>query len=146
MLIERWVLLVVYFVFQMCIDYIFIQVCIKEYVILIRYYYNLVIDLYEYGWGQFFYFCCYFFGESFYQVIVCYEYYFVMKIGIQVGDKVLDVGCGIGGFVREIVKFIDCYIIGFNNNDYQIECVIWYVVKEGFFGQFKYVKGDFMVC
>jgi sterol 24-C-methyltransferase len=68
-----------------------------------------------------------------------------MKIGIQAGMKVLDVGCGIGGPAREIAKFTDAHITGLNNNDYQIERATRYAEKEGLSNQLTYVKGDFMV-
>lgn len=47
---------------------------------------------------------------------MCYEYYLVYNIGIKVDMKVFDVGCGIGGLVCEMVKFIGCYVIGLNIN------------------------------
>jgi sterol 24-C-methyltransferase len=110
-----------------------------------RSYYNLATDLYEYGWGQSFHFCRYSIGESFYQAIARHEHYLAMKVGIQAGMKVLDVGCGIGGPAREIAKFTDAHITGLNNNDYQIERATRYAEKEGLSNQLKYVKGDFMV-
>lgn len=42
-----------------------------------------------------------------------------MKLGVQAGDVVLDVGCGVGGPAREISAFTDCNVVGLNNNDYQ---------------------------
>jgi sterol 24-C-methyltransferase len=109
-------------------------------------YYNLATDLYEYGWGQSFHFCRYSVGEPFYQAIARHEHYLAMKIGIQAGMKVLDVGCGVGGPAREIAKFTDAHITGLNNNDYQIERATRYAAKEGLSNQLKFVKGDFMVC
>ncbi|KAG7291940.1 C-24(28) sterol reductase [Staphylotrichum longicolle] len=116
----------------------------KEYATLTRHYYNLATDLYEYGWGQSFHFCRYSIGESFYQAIARHEHYLAMKVGIQAGMKVLDVGCGIGGPAREIAKFTDAHITGLNNNDYQIERATRYAQKEGLSNQLKFVKGDFM--
>jgi len=69
-----------------------------------------------------------------------------MKIGIQAGMKVLDVGCGVGGPAREIAKFTDAHITGLNNNDYQIERAKRYAAREGLSHQLDFVKGDFMVC
>lgn len=142
---ERWVPSAVHLALQTRTDHTPIQARTKEYATLTRHYYNLATDLYEYGWGQSFHFCRYSLGESFYQAIARHEHYLAMKIGIQAGDKVLDVGCGIGGPAREIAKFTDCHITGLNNNDYQIERATRYAVKEGLSGQLKYVKGDFMV-
>jgi ubiquinone/menaquinone biosynthesis C-methylase UbiE len=60
--------------------------------------------------------------------------------------KVLDVGCGVGGPAREIVKFTGCNVVGLNNNDYQIERATRYAEKEGLSDKLSFVKGDFMVC
>ena len=113
--------------------------------LLARSYYNLATDLYEYGWGQSFHFCRYSIGESFYQAIARHEHYLAMKVGIQAGMKVLDVGCGVGGPAREIAKFTDAHITGLNNNDYQIDRATRYAQNEGLSNQLKFVKGDFMV-
>jgi len=115
-----------------------------EYATLTRHYYNLVTDLYEYGWGQSFHFCRFAYGENFYQAIARHEHYLSAKIGIKDGDKVLDVGCGVGGPAREIAKFSGAHITGLNNNDYQIERATRYAAKEGMSNQLNFVKGDFM--
>jgi sterol 24-C-methyltransferase len=60
--------------------------------------------------------------------------------------KVLDVGCGVGGPAREIVKFTGAHVTGLNNNDYQIERATKYAQKEGLSHLLNFVKGDFMVC
>lgn len=115
-----------------------------EYATLTRHYYNLGTDLYEYGWGQSFHFCRFAYGEPFYQAIARHEHYLAAKIGIKDGDKVLDVGCGVGGPAREIAKFTGAHITGLNNNDYQIERATRYAKKEGMANQLTFVKGDFM--
>ncbi|EHK99754.1 S-adenosyl-L-methionine-dependent methyltransferase [Glarea lozoyensis ATCC 20868] len=115
-----------------------------EYATLTRHYYNLATDIYEYGWGQSFHFCRFAYGEGFYQAIARHEHYLAAKIGIKDGDKVLDVGCGVGGPAREIAKFSGAHITGLNNNDYQIERATHYAAKEGMSNQLKFVKGDFM--
>ena len=56
----------------------------------------------------------------------------------------LDVGCGVGGPAREMIKFTNCHVTGLNNNDYQIERALRYAKKEGFEDNFDAVKGDFM--
>lgn len=115
-----------------------------EYATLTRHYYNLATDLYEYGWGHSFHFCRFSKGEPFRQAIARHEHYLALKMGIQEGSKVLDVGCGVGGPAREIAKFSGANIVGLNNNDYQIERATHYAKKEGLANQLSYVKGDFM--
>ncbi|KAL5115752.1 Delta(24)-sterol C-methyltransferase [Pleosporales sp. CAS-2024a] len=115
-----------------------------EYATLTRHYYNLATDLYEYGWGQSFHFCRYAYGESFHQAIARHEHYLALKMGLKENMRVLDVGCGVGGPAREIVKFAGVNVIGFNNNDYQIQRATRYAEKEGLSHKLQFTKGDFM--
>ena len=43
-----------------------------------------------------------------------------MKLNLKPGEKCLDVGCGVGGPMREIAKFSGATVIGLNNNEYQV--------------------------
>ncbi|WPH02000.1 Sterol 24-C-methyltransferase erg-4 [Acrodontium crateriforme] len=115
-----------------------------EYATLTRHYYNLATDLYEYGWSQSFHFCRFSKGEPFRQAIARHEHYLALKMGIQEGQRVLDVGCGVGGPAREIVKFTGCNTVGLNNNDYQIERATKYAKQEKLDHKLSFVKGDFM--
>jgi len=108
-------------------------------------YYNLATDFYEYGWGQSFHFCRFAYGEPFFQAIARHEHYLAHMMGLREGMRVLDVGCGVGGPAREIVKFSGCNVVGLNNNDYQIQRATRYAEKEGLSHKLKYTKGDFMV-
>jgi sterol 24-C-methyltransferase len=84
------------------------------------------------------------YGEPFRQAIARHEHYLAHRIGITEGMKVLDVGCGVGGPAREIVKFTGANVVGLNNNDYQIERATHYAQKEGLSDKLSFVKGDFM--
>jgi sterol 24-C-methyltransferase len=108
-------------------------------------YYNLATDLYEYGWGTSFHFCRFAYGEPFRQAIARHEHYLAHTMDITEGMTVLDVGCGVGGPAREIVKFTGANVVGLNNNDYQIERATHYAAKEGLSDKLSFVKGDFMV-
>ena len=66
-------------------------------------------------------------------------------MGLKEGMRTLDVGCGVGGPAREIVKFTGANVVGFNNNDYQIERATRYAAKEGLSDKLSFTKGDFMV-
>ncbi|CAI7575997.1 unnamed protein product [Penicillium pancosmium] len=116
----------------------------NEYATLTRHYYNLATDLYEYGWGSSFHFCRFAFGEPFNQAIARHEHYLAMHTGLKDGMKVLDVGCGVGGPAREMVKFSGAHVTGLNNNDYQIDRATHYAEKQGLSEKMAFVKGDFM--
>lgn len=109
-------------------------------------YYNLATDLYEYGWGEAFHFCRFAYGETFHQAVTRHEHFLASSIGIKPGMRVLDVGCGVGGPAREIVKFAGCHVTGLNINAYQISRAKQYAVKEGLEHKLDFVQGDFMVC
>ncbi len=66
-------------------------------------------------------------------------------MGLRENMRVLDVGCGVGGPARQIVKFSGANVVGLNNNDYQIERAIKYAAKEGLSSKLNFAKGDFMV-
>jgi len=65
-------------------------------------------------------------------------------MGIQENWRVLDVGCGVGGPGREMIKFTGANVVGLNNNDYQIERSLRYAQKEGIADKWSACKGDFM--
>jgi sterol 24-C-methyltransferase len=115
-----------------------------EYATLTQHYYNLATDLYENGWGKSFHFCRFAKKEPFKQAIARHEHYLGLKMNLKPGMNVLDVGCGVGGPAREISKFTGCNILGFNNNDYQIERGMAYTRNEGLETQVSFAKGDFM--
>lgn len=107
-------------------------------------YYNVVTDFYEYGWGSSFHFSRFYKGENFASSVARHEHYLAYKAGIEQGDLVLDVGCGVGGPAREIARFTGANIIGLNNNDYQISKAKYYAKKYNLADQLDFVKGDFM--
>ncbi|KAL7961012.1 delta(24)-sterol C-methyltransferase [Trichoderma compactum] len=115
-----------------------------DYASLTRQYYNLATDLYEYGWGEAFHFCRFAYGETFKSAVNRHEHYLASSIGIKPGMRVLDVGCGVGGPAREIVKFTGCHVTGLNINSYQISRAKQYAVKEGLTHKLDFVQGDFM--
>eukprot|EP01097_Dermamoeba_algensis_P008497 TRINITY_DN5693_c0_g2_i4.p1 TRINITY_DN5693_c0_g2~~TRINITY_DN5693_c0_g2_i4.p1 ORF type:complete len:279 (-),score=72.83 TRINITY_DN5693_c0_g2_i4:428-1264(-) len=110
------------------------------YVTSTKYFYDLVTDFYEWGWGQSFHFAPRYMEETFEASLSRHEYFLALRAGLKKGMKVLDVGCGVGGPLRAISRFSKAHVTGVNYNDYQIERA----KKLTRFPELNaYVKGDF---
>lgn len=115
-----------------------------NYTDMVNKYYDLVTSFYEYGWGESFHFAHRWKGESLRESIKRHEHFLALQLGLKPGMKVLDVGCGIGGPLREIARFSSTCVTGLNNNEYQISRGS---VLNGVAGVHKtcnFVKADFM--
>ncbi|KAJ3347145.1 Delta(24)-sterol C-methyltransferase [Entophlyctis luteolus] len=104
-------------------------------------YYNLATDFYEYGWGSSFHFARMFKDSPFAVNIARHEAYLAVQLGLRPGMKVLDVGCGVGGPLREIAKLTDAHIVGLNNNKYQAERIL--NERAGLGSRTSVCEGDF---
>jgi len=106
-------------------------------------YYDLVTDFYEYGWGQAFHFAPRFLGEGFLESLARHEYLLASKGGFGPGMSVLDIGCGVGGPMRNIARFTQSKVIGINNNEYQITRGRRHNKKAGLMNQCDFIKANF---
>ncbi|XP_066363483.1 cycloartenol-C-24-methyltransferase 1-like [Miscanthus floridulus] len=107
-------------------------------------YYDLATSFYEYGWGESFHFAHRWNEESLRESIKRHEHFLALQLGLKPGMKVLDVGCGIGGPLREIARFSSTSVTGLNNNEYQITRGKELNRLAGVSGTCDFVKADFM--
>ena len=115
-----------------------------QYARMINDYYDVVTDFYERGWGESFHFATRAKGESFEASLARAEHYLALRLRLEPGMKVLDLGCGIGGPMRSIARFSGATIEGVNNNEYQLEKVQSLNAKAGLSESCSGFKGDFM--
>mmetsp|Transcript_35880 Transcript_35880/g.44513 ORF Transcript_35880/g.44513 Transcript_35880/m.44513 type:complete len:322 (-) Transcript_35880:759-1724(-) len=115
----------------------------KDYENMVSSFYDLVTDFYEYGWGDSFHFAPRFKGESFKESILRAEYFLAMKLQLSQGQKVLDVGCGVGGPMRNIARFSKVDVTGVTINEYQIRVGNKYCIESQQESQCRLVQGDF---
>ena len=87
----------------------------------INHYYDLATYFYEFGWGQSFHFAPRRRGESFKASILRHQHYLADWLSLEPGMQVLDVGCGIGGPMRNLARRSGASFVGINNNAYQIK-------------------------
>lgn len=92
-----------------------------QYKSLVSSYYSLVTDFYEYGWGQSFHFANRFRGETLAESLQRHESFLALKMNVKEGDKVLDLGCGVGGPLRRIAHLSSAHITGITISEYQIQ-------------------------
>jgi len=84
-------------------------------------YYNLATDFFEYGWGDSFHFATRYKGESFKASISRHEHIIAKKLNMKPGEKVLDMGCGVGGPMRQLARFTGSDITGISINAHQVK-------------------------
>ena len=115
-----------------------------KYMDMVNAYYDLATDFYEYGWGQSFHFAPRYDGESFAASIARHEHYLALRIGLKAGMKCMDIGCGVGGPMREIARLSHASIYGVNNNAYQVQRSDILNKRCGLQGICNTVRSDFM--
>lgn len=115
----------------------------KRYANMVDHFYNIVTDFYEYGWGQSFHFAPRRKNETFLESIKRAEYFLASRLGLKEGMKCLDVGCGVGGPMRNIAIFSGANITGITINQYQVNIGNKYNENMGLKNQCKSIQGDF---
>eukprot|EP01038_Epipyxis_sp_PR26KG_P013204 gene13204-17694_t len=115
----------------------------ERYAAMINHFYNLVTDFYEWGWGQSFHFGPRFWNETFVESIKRAEYHLCSRLGLKPGMKVIDVGCGVGGPMRNMAVFSGSNIEGITINNYQVKIGNKYNEQNGLSHLCKLVQGDF---
>jgi sterol 24-C-methyltransferase len=120
-----------------------VEVRRERYAAMINHFYNLVTDFYEWGWCQSFHFAPRFHNETFFESIKRIEHYLCLRLGLLRGMKVLDVGCGVGGPMRNIAVFTEAIIEGITINQYQVNIGNKYNAANGLSHSCKLIRGDF---
>ena len=115
----------------------------KRYADMVNDFYNLVTDFYEWGWGQSFHFGPRFHNESFVESIKRAEYHLCCRLGMKPGMRALDVGCGVGGPMRNMAVFSGATIDGITINEYQVNVGNKYNGMHGLKDICKLTQGDF---
>ena len=108
-------------------------------------FYNLVTDFYEWGWGQSFHFGPRYINESFVESIKRTEYHLCSRLGMKPGVRAIDVGCGVGGPMRNMAMFSGATIDGITINEYQVKIGNKYNEQLGLSKICKLTQGDFQM-
>uniref|UniRef100_A0A7N0U2H1 Methyltransferase n=1 Tax=Kalanchoe fedtschenkoi TaxID=63787 RepID=A0A7N0U2H1_KALFE len=107
-------------------------------------FYNLVTDIYEWGWGQSFHFSPAVPGKSDSDATRIHEEMAVDLINGKPGDRILDAGCGVGGPMRAIAAHSRANIVGITINEYQVKRARDHNRKSGLDSLCEVVCGNFL--
>jgi len=83
-------------------------------------FYNLATDFYEYGWGDSFHFGFRTKSEGHGKAILNSQNFVAAKLMVKSMDRVLDMGCGIGGPMRGVVRATGANVTGLTINQHQV--------------------------
>jgi sterol 24-C-methyltransferase len=83
-------------------------------------FYNLASEFYEYGWGDSFHFGYRQIHEGHGHSIANSQNFLAQQLHVGDMDRVLDIGCGIGGPMRGVVRRTGANVTGITINKYQI--------------------------
>jgi sterol 24-C-methyltransferase len=107
-------------------------------------YYNLITDVFQWMGRMSGHLCRLSPTEPIEHSVVRHEQYLAHRINIQEGQKVIDVGCGIGGPARAIARFTGANITGVNLNPYQIRQARQFTQEAGLGYQVNFVNENFL--
>ncbi|GJP48145.1 hypothetical protein CLOM_g7422 [Closterium sp. NIES-68] len=107
-------------------------------------FYNLVTDIYEWGWGQSFHFSPALPGKSDKEATIAHEEYIASVLKLKPGMKVLDAGCGVGGPMRAIAAKSGSNVVGVTINEYQVERAQQHNARRGLDKLCTVVQGNFL--
>ena len=93
----------------------------EQYSSFVNTYYDLVTNFYLFGWGKSFHFAPRRRGESLKDSINRAQNYLADQLSLKPGMNVIDLGCGVGGPLTNLVRTTGAHITGINNNGYQLE-------------------------
>ena len=87
----------------------------------VKEYYDLCTELMEFGWGDSLHFAPLSPGESLEDAKVRHQRTMIARLELSEGMKVIDVGCGVGGPMRRVVRESGARVLGVNNNEIQLD-------------------------
>lgn len=72
-----------------------------------------------------------------------FEYKLALMLGLNQNSKVVDIGCGVGGPLRNIGHFTGSDITGVTLNEYQVKVGNKYIAESGLQDKCRILQGDF---
>ena len=86
----------------------------------VREYYDLCGEFMVFGWGESLHFAPLSLHESLEESKIRHQRLMMAKLELRQGMTVIDVGCGIGGPMRSVIREAGVRVVGVNNNEIQL--------------------------
>ncbi len=87
----------------------------------VREYYDLCNEIMVFGWGESLHFAPLSPRESLEESKIRHQRLMIDKLELQEGMTVVDIGCGIGGPMRRVVREAGVRVVGVNSSEVQLE-------------------------
>ena len=110
----------------------------------VKEYYELCNEFMVFGWNESLHFAPLTPHESVEDSIIRHQRLMIAKLELQEGMTVVDIGCGIGGPMRRIVRESGVRVVGVNNNEVQMEKAKMLDAEAGLDYMVEYVECSFM--
>ena len=110
----------------------------------VREYYDLCGEFMVFSWGESLHFAPLSPQESLEESKIRHQRLMMAKLELQQGMKVIDVGCGIGGPMRRVVREAGVRVLGVNNNEMQLDKAKALNTEAGLDHMVEYLACSFM--
>ena len=110
----------------------------------VKEYYDLCGEFMEFGWGESLHFAPLSPTESLEESKIRHQRLMIGKLDLSEGMSVIDVGCGIGGPMRRVVREAGVRVLGVNSNDIQLGKAKSLNVQAGIDHMVDYLACSFM--
>ena len=107
-------------------------------------YYELCNEFMVFGWNESLHFAPLTPTETLEDSIIRHQRLMIANLELQQGMTVVDIGCGIGGPMRRIVRESGVRVVGVNNNEVQMEKAKMLTAEAGLDHMVEYVECSFM--
>lgn len=110
----------------------------------VKEYYDLCNEFMVFGWGESLHFAPLSPRESVEDSIIRHQRLMIAKLDLRKGMTVVDIGCGVGGPMRRVVREAGVRVIGVNNSEVQLDKAKSLNVEAGLDHMVDYLACSFM--
>ena len=110
----------------------------------VKEYYDLCSEFMEFGWGESLHFAPLSPQESLEESKIRHQRLVIAQLELSEGMTVIDVGCGVGGPMRRVVREAGVNVLGVNSNEIQLEKAKFLNAEAGIDHMVDYLACSFM--